>query len=216
VPTLVGDNLTLTREILNTRSKTLIRTLQLDHRVYYAYFGRGLIYLRMLDFDRAISAFNELIRLDEKLESSFTFRAIGGKGVAHRQKGDLEEAIASFSELIRLDPNDDETRARLGEAYLQQGNIDRAIAEYSEAIKNTVALYNRRGYYMLRGNAYLLKNEFKEAIADFNRAISIAPSTAAYVGRGDAYRKMGNEKQAIADYNQAKQITRQPAETKIP
>jgi tetratricopeptide (TPR) repeat protein len=58
--------------------------------------------------------------------------------------------------------------------------------------------------YLNRGNGYLNKEMYDQAIADFNQAIRIDPNNAsAYINRGVAYSGKGDYDRAIADYTQA-------------
>jgi tetratricopeptide (TPR) repeat protein len=78
---------------------------------------------------------------------------------------------------------------------------DFAIAEtyWTQIIEqfpdNPAALSNR-------GNARVSQNKLEEAIADYNKAIELAPSaTDPYLNRGAALEGLGKWEQAIADYN---------------
>ena len=51
------------------------------------------------DYDRAIAAFSEAIRLEPKNVNAFSNR-----GIAYAKKGDNDRAIADYNEVIRLDP----------------------------------------------------------------------------------------------------------------
>ena len=109
-----------------------------------------------------------------------------------------------------------------GDFYREMADYDKAIADYTEAIR--LAHYielklkgtyegklrgtNRRLLaYRNRGRAYLFKDDYDQAIADFTEAIQIDPEfSAAHFARGDAYRKKGDYDQAIADFTEAIQI----------
>ena len=55
-----------------------------------------------------------------------------------------------------------------------------------------------------RGNAYLDREQFEEAIADYTAVIALAPDDAiAYNNRGIAYRSQGKPALAIVDYDRA-------------
>jgi len=58
--------------------------------------------------------------------------------------------------------------------------------------------------YLNRGNAYIGKGLYDQAIADETKAIALKPDYAlAYFDRGFAYEKKGQRDQAIADYRAA-------------
>jgi tetratricopeptide (TPR) repeat protein len=51
------------------------------------------------EFDKALSEYDEAIRLDPKNGMAYS-----GRGAASTEKGEFDKAIASFDEAIRLDP----------------------------------------------------------------------------------------------------------------
>lgn len=66
---------------------------------------------------------------------------------------------------------------------------------------------NNSEAYKNRGNVYLNKGQYDEAIADYSRAIQVDPMYwKGFCNRGNAYSAKGNLEQAIADYTKAIQI----------
>ena len=117
------------------------------------------------EYDRAIAAYNEAIRLDPK--SAFAYVS---RGDAYADKGDNDRAIADFNEAIRLDPKSALAFRSRGVAYADKGDNDRAIADFNKAIrldpKSALA-------FMSLGDAYANKDEYDRAIADYNgRSVS--------------------------------------------
>src|ERR1039458_10668927 len=82
---------------------------------------------------------------------------------------------------------------------------DQRIAACSSMIKSGRLRGKQEGVaYELRGVAYLDRGDTTHAIADLNRAITLAPDFApAYQNRGNAWYARGNYGQAIADYDAA-------------
>jgi tetratricopeptide (TPR) repeat protein len=148
------------------------------------------------DYDAAITALSEAIRLDPKNARVFLSR-----GVAYERKGDADRAVADYSDAIRLDPKNALALLNRGIAYGKKGDADRAIADFNEAIrldpKNVIA-FNNRGF------AYWKKGDADRAIADYNEAIrSDASSGFAFFNRARAYQSKGNNDRAITDYTEA-------------
>src|SRR5262249_3178473 len=77
------------------------------------------------DYNGAIAAFSDAMRLDPKNALAFTNR-----GVAYERKGDMDRAIADYSEAIRLNPNYALASSNRGIAYARKGDNDRAIADF--------------------------------------------------------------------------------------
>ena len=147
------------------------------------------------DYDRAIAAFSEAIRLDPKNVNAF-----GNRGIAYAKKGNNDRAIADYNDVIRLSPNYANAFLNRGIAYGKKGDNDRAIADFMEAIrldpKNANAFFDR-------GIAYGKKGDNDRAIADYNEAIRLNPNYAlAFNNRGFSYFKKGDNRRAIADYNE--------------
>jgi tetratricopeptide (TPR) repeat protein len=82
------------------------------------------------DYDGAIAAFKEAIRLDPK-NAGFHFNL----GNALRARGEGDGAIAAYKKAIRLDPKYAPAHHNLGSALLVKGEVDGAIAAYTEAVR---------------------------------------------------------------------------------
>ena len=76
-----------------------------------AYNSRALALDESRDHDRAISDYNEAIRLDPKYAGAYYNR-----GLAWRGKGDFDRAIADFTTAIKLGPTSGTTAMRGGTA----------------------------------------------------------------------------------------------------
>jgi tetratricopeptide (TPR) repeat protein len=147
------------------------------------------------DYDAAIAAFNEAIRLDPNYAPAFYDR-----GVAYGKKDDYDRAISDYNEAIRLSPTAAAFNSR-GFAYSKKGDNDRAVADYNEAIrldpKNAQAFLNR-------GILHAKQGDNNRAIADYDEVIRLDPNNAnAFNNRGNAYRRKDDLDRALADYNEA-------------
>jgi tetratricopeptide (TPR) repeat protein len=79
-----------------------------------------------------------------------------------------------------------------------------AIADFTEAIRYRPDSYD--GYYN-RGVAYLMQEDYPNALSDLNRTIELYPEMAsAYHNRGNAYRGLKKSTESIADYTKAIEI----------
>src|SRR6266567_2808458 len=88
-------------------------------------------------------------------------------------------------------------------AYNDGKASDYAIADCTQAILREPTA---RGYSN-RGNAYYVKGDNDNAIADYSQATRLNPKDAtAFNNRGNAYYANGDHERAIADYNQVIQI----------
>jgi len=158
--------------------------------------NQGVEYCNKGDYDLAIAAFTEAIRLNPNYALSYRWR-----GYTYGEKGDYDREIADLNQAIRLDPNDATAYNNRGWAYNKKNDYDHAIADLNQAIRLDP---NDKIAYGNRSNAYYDKGDYDMAIADYNQLIRINPNDAiAYNNRGNAYNRKGDYDRAIADLNQA-------------
>jgi regulator of sirC expression with transglutaminase-like and TPR domain len=124
------------------------------------------------------------------------------KGYENRQniylrQGKFQEALADATELIKLEPHNKYGYYTKGYVFLQYNIPDSALKYFSQCLEvapnNDLAL-NTRGS--------LLMNHFKkyrEAIADFDRAIRINPQGDYYLNRSYGYYYLGQMDKARSD-----------------
>jgi tetratricopeptide (TPR) repeat protein len=98
-----------------------------------AYNNRGEVYLRRGDYDKAISDFNEALRIDPDYETAYTLYE--NRGSAYLLKGDYERAIVDYNRAVRIRPNYALAYHNRGTAYLNKGNIEEAIADFNKALE---------------------------------------------------------------------------------
>jgi tetratricopeptide (TPR) repeat protein len=194
------------------------------------WFDRGVELAKQEQYDQAISAFTESLRID-----SNNAKAYVNRGYAYYLKEDYDRAIADYTEALRIDPNYARAYVNRGIAYYWKEDYDRAIADYTQAITldpSDAVAYRSRGlaYYVNneddkaitdftlaiaygsngastycdRGNAYYFNDEYGKAIDDFTYAIALSPNYAyAYNRRGLAYYSSGLTNLAIQDLAKA-------------
>ncbi len=162
------------------------------------YRKRGDDYAGKGEYDRAISDYDEAIRLNPQDAVAYYSR-----GFAYHYKNNQDRAFENYKTAIQLK----------GEFALQprlqcvlynsakNDNTDKAIEECSKTINSASDF--ALAYY-IRGNAYRNKEDPDLAIADYNKFIEFNPkNTLAYINRGDTFWDKGDYDHAIADYNKA-------------
>jgi len=132
------------------------------------YSDKCLEYLNKDDYDSAIAACDEAIKLDPNLVAAYINR-----GATYDSKGDYDRAISDYTEAIRLDPNLAVVYNNRGAAYVSKGDYDRAISNYNEAIRLNP---NYAVAYKNRGDVYIGRGDYDKAIADFEAALRIDPN----------------------------------------
>jgi tetratricopeptide (TPR) repeat protein len=107
------------------------------------WYNKGVALGNQGQYDEAIQAFDEAIRLDPN-----DVRAWNDKGLALVKQGKYDEAIETYDEAIRIDPNNSKAWNRKGTALTEQGKYDEAIKAYDEAIRlnpNYAMAWNNEG-----------------------------------------------------------------------
>ena len=88
-------------------------------------YENGLSCLEKKDYDAAITAFTEALRLDPK-----NVEAYYNRGRAYGSKTEFDEAISEFTVAIRLDPKYAKAYLGLGVAYYAKNNLDKAHQQF--------------------------------------------------------------------------------------
>jgi serine/threonine protein kinase/Flp pilus assembly protein TadD len=106
---------------------------------------RGLGALRRGDFDQAIVALDELIRLDPNHSEAHRWR-----GDASLNKHEFDKALSEYDEAIRLDPKNGMAYRGRGAASIGKGEFDQANASFDEASRLDPGIVNMPFYKRYR------------------------------------------------------------------
>ena len=94
------------------------------------YNKRGWDFYQKRDYDKAISDYNEAIRLDPNYA-----RAYNNRGIVYGDKKEYDKAISDFNEAITLNPNYAKAYYNRGVAYRKKGNNAQALTDFDSAKK---------------------------------------------------------------------------------
>ncbi len=153
------------------------------------FFGRGMDYMTVRDYTRAIADFSEAASLSPDFTLAYFMRAIA-------RLREAESDLPSGSASSEIAPS---TRERLAAAAAREAinDLDRVI-ELSPAL--AIAHYNKGVILAREGN-------FTSALSAFSRAIELAPELGeAYYNRGYVYFRLGNAQAGTADLSHAGQL----------
>jgi len=162
---------------------------------------RGHSWLVKGEYDRALEALDEALRIDPKMVAIYGWRA-----VVYREQGQFDKALAEVNAGLRQANSQDPPRTSFlynvrGTIWLDKHEPGKAVDDYSEAIrldpKNAVALTNR-------GLERLRQDQFDAALADLNEALRRDPKHhPAWVGRGRVWLAKKQPELAMADFTEA-------------
>ena len=102
--------------------------IQLDPGRYDFYWERGLTWLRMKDYDAAISDFQACLARNNRFANAH-FRL----GEAYRAKNDFSAALSHYDQAIALQPDSGSFYRERGRTHLGMGNQQLAEADFAKA-----------------------------------------------------------------------------------
>ena len=164
------------------------------------FLQRGIAHHALQDIERALSDYDEAIRLDTGNALAHVDRGV----LLATRKANMRRAIAAFDQALSLVPDNAETLILRGNAYTSVGEHGRALADLDRAA--TLDPGNPRAF-MVRGLANARLGDMTRAFADYNRALSLDPRYVdALVNRGAIYSMQGSTEKALADLDQAVEL----------
>jgi len=155
----------------------------------------GIDALDNQDYDKAIHAFKESIRLTAGVAVAWS-----NLGVAYMDSNRYEDAIKAYQEAIRLKPGLAGAWSNLGIAYSHSGHEDEAIKALQEAIRldpSDADSWNQLGI------SYSQSTRYADAIRAFQEAISQRPRFA------KAWYNLGCDYDDLARYDDATEAYRE-------
>ena len=139
-------------------------------------------------YDRAVSDYDEAIRLNPKDAEAFCSR-----GVAYYRKGDYDRAIADCNKAVTLNPKDAGSFAIRGLAYAKKGQYDNAITDFDEAIrlkpnftqaiKNRAEIVAKRNEQTVAKHRLLSRLQSKRSKSGYLSGWASNPARKVWVGR---------------------------------
>jgi tetratricopeptide (TPR) repeat protein len=175
------------------------KAIDLDPKDADAHGVLGDAYLELGKYDEAQQAYRTMISLQDTL-SSYS-RMSGLKSL----NGDTAGAVSDLETAIRLGKEQDQPRESIAWAQWQLGMEHFAVGRLKEAEKAVLAsLVTYPNYY--RGNAGLAQiraaqRKYKEAIALYQKALSVVPYPEYATALGDVYQKTGRAAEAKKQYD---------------
>jgi tetratricopeptide (TPR) repeat protein len=125
-------------------------------------------YVAQKQYDKAITAANTQIA---KSPNTSNFYDLLGTALFDGKK-DYAGAEAALRKAIALDKNNVDALEKLGKVQIQEGSIDQGLATYLQAAKDNPDAVD---FYILAGELYGAKQNWDQARAMYQQALSISP-----------------------------------------
>ena len=205
----------------------------------YQYVDRAMEHVDAEQFDCALAACSEAIRLNPRLASGYACR-----GGVLRNQFEYVKALKDYDKALSMQPDNGDFYYNRSLVHYGLENTDQALADLEKAIEliNSATgksfAYSRRAeilkkegkldasikdyteairrlptfpyHYHNRGNVYFELKEYQKALVDFTEALRIDPANVYfYEDRAKAYRALGQEELAIKDEMMAKSVSSQ-------
>jgi tetratricopeptide (TPR) repeat protein len=139
--------------------------------------GRGIVYDRKGESDKAIREFAEAVRLNPADPLTYVDRGIAYKGLR-----DYDKALADHSEAIRLDP-------QWASPYFNRANVFKARKEHHKAIDDYSAAIRLDPLdpdaYFNRANTYRATKQYAKAADDWSEVLRLDATD------GEAHDRLG-------------------------
>lgn len=129
--------------------------------------GRSYLGQKKPDPDAALAAFNAILTGDPN-----NLQALTAKADAQSAKGDTNGAVATLQQVIKLTPDDVRGEDDLAEFYVTKKMSTEAYAAFAQAIKDHPKAPEP---FTLRGDWERRDGKFKQAAADYESALALAP-----------------------------------------
>jgi tetratricopeptide (TPR) repeat protein len=181
--------------------------LKKNPRNSWALCQRGILVGIDGELDQALKDFDAAIECDAKNAEAFVMR-----GILHATNEEFDRAIKEFDQAIQIRPDYADAYHQRGFYYFENfDDNDKAIADFNAAIK---ACPEFSEAYAGRGLVYQYLQRPKDAVADYDKAISLDPYAVDSLSNRALIRAAGDDetlrdgKLAIADATKACELTK--------
>jgi len=186
--------------------------------------GRAALYYKIMQYQKAIDDFTEIINLDKNNYHAYYNRGIvktefkiygtnpdtnslttsfdeSGKSFYYDYNGALED----YNKAIDLNPSYVDTYVIRGKLFIQLQKNAKALSDFNQAIHLDTSYFDA---YLERAVLYKDMNDTNKSLADFDKAIEINPKDPfTYINRAYLKRDLLHDKDgACKDFNKAEEL----------
>ena len=150
------------------------------------YFRLGQVQLDQGKTMQAIESIDKALKLDpENAEAHYVL------GYIRYQQSEYKPAEKEFRKAIKINPYYTDAHNHLGLVYRETKDYDKALSEFHAAL-NDKSYKTPERIHLNIGHLYLARNMYPEAIASFQKAVTISPGyVRGHLGLGTAYLRAG-------------------------
>jgi tetratricopeptide (TPR) repeat protein len=172
-----------------------VHALELQPDLTDAHLLLGVGYFDRKDYRRAIEEYDKYLAVIPD-----NYHAWSNRAVAYLRSGNLAAARADIDRALELKPNDPELLGNRVVIARESEDFKTVIADCTWMIEHHPP---KTTWLMERGKALGAESCYQEALADFQRAVKMDPTAAAYYYRGATRYYLQQYEAAIADFSQA-------------
>jgi TonB family protein len=170
-----------------------------DPKTAYEFVERGMEHVHAEQFDCALGACSEAIRLDSRLATAYACR-----GGVLSNTGEFLKALKEFDQALNLQPNNGDFFYSRAQVHDRLGNINQALIDLDKATELIESEFGRSVAFALRARIYEKSGRLDDGITDYTQAIRLAPDFAYHhANRGDLYFEKKEFEKAVVDYSEA-------------
>jgi Tfp pilus assembly protein PilF len=176
------------------------RSLKFDNTYKLSYYGLGSINNDQGKLEDAEKYF--LKAIDQDPDYSDAYNALG---VIYEKQKKWKEAINAFNRALanKLYTTPHIPYLNIGDVYMEQKEYEKAVEAYRESKR----FVNTEWTIIKLGTALFEAGKIKEAIAEFQEGIGLAPQNANMrYSLAIAYLKAGNKKSALMEFRKAAEL----------
>ncbi len=181
------------------------KALSLDKNCKEAYLGLGDYYEDKEEYELAIENYTKAIEIDKDYLAAYKRRA---DVYSYTKEDNDDKKIEDYNEILEHEPANYQFYFKRAEELYYKKEYEAALSDYSKAIeldvKNLGGIWN----YLHRAEVYEELGNNEAALADLDKAVSIAEledsqQDSAYSARARFYANQNDLKNALEDYTKA-------------
>lgn len=186
---------------LTEAEKLVEEIINKDPDNYKAYFYRGVLNQKNVEFAKALEDYQKAAELNP--DDALTYAYTGRLFIV--MSGDLKNAKENFDRALSIDPDNREAQMGVGMMLMFTEDYGDAKIFFDKLIASipNVNTVENADLFQERGFAHYYVRDFKRSLEDFNKAIELDPGnlnmTTNYAGRAMTYYHLGELEKAAED-----------------